>query len=168
MNTTTQKRDQGFTIIEVVLVLAIAALIMLMVFIALPALQRNQRDTQRKNDISRLQSAINNYKSSSRGALPPSTGTNGLGEDGPTGFVQKYVIKDGDAFGDPEGEENYELTNAPASIPEYGDSNASLIYYNRGGNCGDGQTPTISNSTTSRKMILIKPLEAGGIHCVSV
>lgn len=41
----------GFTIIEVVLVLAIAGLIFLMVFVALPALQRNQRDTQRKNDL---------------------------------------------------------------------------------------------------------------------
>ena len=35
----------GFTIIEVVLVLAIAGLIFLMVFIALPVLQRSQRDT---------------------------------------------------------------------------------------------------------------------------
>ena len=40
------KQKQGFTIIEVVLVLAIAALIFLMVFMALPALQRSQRDTQ--------------------------------------------------------------------------------------------------------------------------
>ena len=38
----------GFTIIEVVLVLAIAGLIFLMVFIALPALQRSQRDTERR------------------------------------------------------------------------------------------------------------------------
>ena len=168
MNTTQQKRDQGFTIIEVVLVLAIAALIMLMVFIALPALQRNQRDTQRKNDISRLQSAINNYKSSSRGALPPSTGANGLSNDGAQGFVQKYVIKEGDSFGDPEGEDLYELRNATAAPDEYSSDDASVIYYNRGGSCGDGQTPTFSTSTTSRKMILIKPLEAGGIHCVSV
>ena len=40
-----QIKDRGFTIIEVVLVLAIAALIFLMVFIALPALQASQRDT---------------------------------------------------------------------------------------------------------------------------
>ena len=38
---------KGFTIIEVVLVLAIGGLIFLMVFIALPALQRSQRDAQR-------------------------------------------------------------------------------------------------------------------------
>jgi len=51
---------RGFTIIEVVLVLAIAGLIFLMVFIALPALQRNQRDTQRKNDMGRLSTALTN------------------------------------------------------------------------------------------------------------
>ena len=38
------KNKKGFTIIEVVLVLAIAGLIFLMVFIALPALQRSQRN----------------------------------------------------------------------------------------------------------------------------
>lgn len=173
MNTTTQKRDQGFTIIEVVLVLAIAALIMLMVFIALPALQRNQRDTQRKNDISRLQSAVNNYKSSARGQLPTSgTGANGLTNTGANGFVQKYVVKGGEEFGDPEGDGAYQLTQAPGSIPEYTESgsnaNVDIIYFDRGGNCGDGQTPNIVDSSSSRKMILIKPLEAGGIHCVSV
>ena len=52
---------EGFTIIEVVLVLAIAGLIFLMVFIALPALQRSQRDTRRKNDAGRLKDAIDRY-----------------------------------------------------------------------------------------------------------
>ncbi len=61
---------QGFTIIEVVLVLAIAGLIFLMVFIALPALQRNQRDAQRRQDMSRLKDAIERYKVNNRGQLP--------------------------------------------------------------------------------------------------
>lgn len=39
---------QGFIIIEVVLVLTIAGLVFLMVFLALLALQRSQRDTLRK------------------------------------------------------------------------------------------------------------------------
>lgn len=60
----------GFTIIEVVLVLAIAGLIFLMVFIALPQLQRAQRDTQRKQDISKLQSAITAYQGNNNGRLP--------------------------------------------------------------------------------------------------
>lgn len=49
---------EGFTIIEVVLVLAIAGLIFLMVFVALPALQRSQRDTQRRNDMSRVDTSL--------------------------------------------------------------------------------------------------------------
>lgn len=64
-----KKSAQGFTIIEVVLVLAIAALIFLMVFIALPALQRGQRDAGRKNDVSTVVSALQTYMSNSRGIL---------------------------------------------------------------------------------------------------
>lgn len=66
MNTT---RTKGFTIIEVVLVLAIAGLIFLMVFIALPALQRGQRDTGRKNDVSTVAAAVNSYRANSKGAI---------------------------------------------------------------------------------------------------
>ncbi|MBS7346132.1 MAG: type II secretion system protein, partial [Candidatus Sacchiramonaceae bacterium] len=70
-------RVEGFTIIEVVLVLAIAGLIFLMVFVALPALQRNQRDTQRKNDMARLKTAIESYKANNRGQLPWTYGVQG-------------------------------------------------------------------------------------------
>lgn len=63
-------QTKGFTIIEVVLVLAIAGLIFLMVFIALPALQRNQRDTARKNEASKVLSAITSFQSNNRGSTP--------------------------------------------------------------------------------------------------
>ncbi|MDO4526941.1 MAG: type II secretion system protein [Candidatus Saccharibacteria bacterium] len=63
------KSKRGFTIIEVVLVLAVAGLIFLMVFIALPALQRSQRNTQRRNDYSMLSSAITSYMSSNNGKI---------------------------------------------------------------------------------------------------
>lgn len=68
MNSQT-KQSKGFTIIEVVLVLAIAALIFLMVFIALPALQANQRDTARKNDASTVAAAVQSFVSNERRAL---------------------------------------------------------------------------------------------------
>lgn len=60
----------GFTIIEVVLVLAIAGLIFLMVFIALPALQRAQRDTQRRDDLARVSTALTQYQTNNNGRLP--------------------------------------------------------------------------------------------------
>lgn len=58
---------KGFTIIEVVLVLAIAGLIFLMVFLALPALQRSQRDTERKQDVAMVVTALHNWKAANRG-----------------------------------------------------------------------------------------------------
>ncbi len=60
MNLRNKFKDQtGFTIIEVMIVLAIAAVIMLIVFLAVPALQRNSRNTQRADDAARIASAVN-------------------------------------------------------------------------------------------------------------
>lgn len=70
MNAQTKNNTKGFTIIEVVLVLAIAGLIFLMVFIALPALQRSQRDQARKNDVTTVSSAVTSYTSNNRGNFP--------------------------------------------------------------------------------------------------
>ena len=67
-------KQKGFTIIEVVLVLAIAALIFLMVFIALPALQRSQRDTARKNDVSVVSSAVSSWQGNNRATSAWPTG----------------------------------------------------------------------------------------------
>lgn len=65
-----QKREQGFTIIEVLIVLAIAGLIMLVVFLAIPALQRNSRNNQRQTDVANLLGAVGEYVSNNNGALP--------------------------------------------------------------------------------------------------
>lgn len=65
-----QQKTKGFTIIEVVLVLAIAGLIFLMVFIALPALQRSQRDSARKSEVGTVASAITSYQSNNRNGIP--------------------------------------------------------------------------------------------------
>ena len=67
---------KGFTIIEVVLVLAIAGLIFLMVFLGLPALQRAQRDTQRKQDVAMVVTALHNWKANNRGRGYTSMGNN--------------------------------------------------------------------------------------------
>lgn len=53
-----KKKTEGFTIIEVLIVLAIAGLIMLIVFLAVPQLQRTQRNNARSNDVSRIAAAI--------------------------------------------------------------------------------------------------------------
>lgn len=166
MNLPQKQRDEGFTIIEVVLVLAIAALIMLMVFIALPALQRNQRDTTRKNDISRLQSTVNNYKSSNRGKLPPMTSE----------FISSYMNRDGDEFADPAGED-YTLVNLAGTgnigfvDPRFSDTydtaeDASRIFYRIGAKCNFDTSNVTGGSPSARTVVLIKGLEGGGVQCV--
>lgn len=76
------RREEGFTIIEVLIVLAIAGLIMVIVFLAVPALQRNSRNTQRTNDVSRIAAAVNECTNNSNGNLNNCT---------PPGGVANYI-----------------------------------------------------------------------------
>jgi len=103
-------------------VLAIAGLIFMMVFIALPSLQRSQRDTQRQNDMSKVITALQNYMTNNRGALPSGTlgyvaghtqqtdisgSLSGVTKEW-TYFYDNYLMVDSggvqDIFADPDGE----------------------------------------------------------------
>lgn len=114
------KANRGFTIIEVVLVLAIAGLIFLMVFVAFPALQRSQQDTQRQNDVSRLSTQITNFKTNNTNAIPGASAKNDNATVTITGasidsnakvgtrgtwayFYKNYLLAGGDTFQDPDG-----------------------------------------------------------------
>lgn len=66
----------GFTIIEIVLVMAIAGLLFLMVFIALPALQRSQRDVARKHDVGIVAAAVQSFYAAGNGQLQSEDGFN--------------------------------------------------------------------------------------------
>lgn len=72
-----RKRTEGFTIIEVLIVLAIAGLILLIVFLAVPALQRNSRNTAMKNDVSGILGAITEYSNLNNGAFPTTVAMSG-------------------------------------------------------------------------------------------
>lgn len=80
-------RQSGFTIIEVLIVLAIAGLILLIVFLAVPALQRNSRNTQRRNQVAAYLGAANEFVANNNGNVPTTaanvTTINGLAADGP-------------------------------------------------------------------------------------
>jgi prepilin-type N-terminal cleavage/methylation domain-containing protein len=65
-----KKNNEGFTIIEVMIVLAIAGLIILIVLLAVPALQRNSRNTAIKNDASVVAGAVGEFASNNDGATP--------------------------------------------------------------------------------------------------
>ncbi len=146
-----QNKTKGFTIIEVVLVLAIAGLIFLMVFIALPALQRGQRDTQRKDDLSRVNTQLSNYASNNRGAVPAASAMTGTGS-----FPEKYLGGSGATAGpeyqDPKTGSGYQFTTANDSTA----LTVGQINYQVGRLCGtDGAT----TSGTARQYALRIKLE---------
>ncbi len=151
MNVQQKNNKRGFTIIEVVLVLAIAGLIFLMVFIALPALQRGQRDQQRKNDVSRVQTAIQNYQSNNRNKLPPFD----------AGFISSYLTVGGDSFSDPDGNA-YQFK--AGSNPTTFDTTDSFMYYTIGASCNGDQVTT---GQGSQKVAIQYKLEGGGVACVN-
>ena len=92
------KLYEGFTIIEVVLVLAVAGLIFLMVFLALPDLQRSRRNEQRKRDMGEIAGAIQNYRSANKGRMPESFEN-----------IKPYIRHD---MRDPDGDEyNIDISN---------------------------------------------------------
>lgn len=82
MSNLQKRKEGGFTIIEVLIVLAIAGLIMLIVFLAVPALQRNSRNTQRKNDVSALLSGMAESVNNNSGTLPAAAANLGSGGTG--------------------------------------------------------------------------------------
>lgn len=156
-----QQKEKGFTIIEVVLVLAIAGLIFLMVFIALPALQRSQRDSQRKGDLSRVQTALTSYSSVNRGNVPA---FDTLGS-----FTDNFLKTDGDSFNDPSGNDYAWVkgANPPAEIAATVkfDANSPSIYYTIGAKCGADSAKT--EKAGSRIVAIQMKLEGGGVACVN-
>jgi prepilin-type N-terminal cleavage/methylation domain-containing protein len=64
------KKDSGFTIIEVMIVLAIAGVIMLIVFLAVPTLQRNLRNRKRSADAAIVLSVVAEYYENTHYQVP--------------------------------------------------------------------------------------------------
>ncbi len=64
------KKEKGFTLIEIVLVLAIAGLLLVIVFLAVSGAQKSRRDNQRKNDLSAFAASLELYASNNNGTYP--------------------------------------------------------------------------------------------------
>ncbi|HTB49315.1 MAG TPA: type II secretion system protein [Verrucomicrobiae bacterium] len=62
--------NAGFTIVETLFVLAIAGLILLIVFLALPALERSSRNNQRRQDVSTILEAVSHWELNNSGNIP--------------------------------------------------------------------------------------------------
>jgi prepilin-type N-terminal cleavage/methylation domain-containing protein len=70
MRTKQMKKNHGFTIIEVMIVLAIAALILAIIFLAVPALRRSANNNQRRTDANNILALVSEYAGNEGGALP--------------------------------------------------------------------------------------------------
>lgn len=137
--------NKGFTIIEVVLVLAIAALIFLMIFVALPALQRGQRDTARKNEAGTIASAITTYRSNNSGDLPEAAADLDSYLDDLNQITSVSVVDGTAAYDDPAEDTAVVVTSAK---------------------CAGGST--VVETGTSRQAAVVVFIENGGTYCQSV
>jgi prepilin-type N-terminal cleavage/methylation domain-containing protein len=62
--------DSGFTIVETIIVVAVAGLILLIVLLAIPTLQRNSHNNQRRQDVQAVLAAVSRYKLNNSGSMP--------------------------------------------------------------------------------------------------
>ena len=142
-----QRKESGFTIIEVLIVLAIAGLILLVVLLAVPALQRNGRNTTVKNDASAIAGGISDFESNNSGATPTGgTLTNGTLalktasiSNGATAKVQGSTKVNGVGSGT--------VTFATTTVPTTTSASAGALYVDSGESCQqtNGTAPTKSS-----------------------
>lgn len=166
---------KGFTIIEVSLVLAIAGLIFLMIFIALPALQRQQRDTARKEDITALISAVKKYQTNNRGALPNDNNASTRWSK----FVGDYLSS---GFEDPSTGDEYTLVVEPCNgngkdqdcapndnwqmvLTDSFQDNIGNMYVITQAKCVGDESKGVVSTSNTRKIAVLYRLEGGGIYC---
>lgn len=178
----------GFTIIEVVLVLAIAGLIFLMVFLALPALQRSQRDSERQRLLGNATAQVQKYQQNNNGRLP-ADGSTPAQEDGDeikldegwpcnnssttsnsaVCFIRNYMngaTNEYNEWIDPSGY-SYGLnimTLSSGGTQQLGNSdfNAHMVYLIKHARC-DGEQAVYS--ANSRDFVIMYKLEGAGTYC---
>ena len=76
--------NAGFTIIEMLIVLAIAGLILMIVFLAIPSLERNSRNNQRVEDVQTILGAVSHWELNNSGNVPNTPADN---------FLQNYTSR---------------------------------------------------------------------------
>lgn len=133
------KKQKGFTIIEVLIVLAIAGLILLVVFLAVPALQRNARNQRRTNDVANLLGGMSEYVNNNNGSAPANATT--LGTAGAT------TATIGAASG---------VNQTTVNLGYYDPSNVSI-----------GSTAATTNPNDAEKVIIVKGGKCSGGDSVS-
>lgn len=90
--------EKGFTLVEIVIVLAIAGLIMVIVFVGVQGAQRARRDAVRKNDNARIAALLEQFRSNSTAAAYPTEAEFDNGGAFNTGYIDVDATFNGYTF----------------------------------------------------------------------
>ena len=157
-----RKDNKGFTIIEVLIVLAIAGLIMLIVFLAVPALQRNQRNNARNTEASRISAAVTECLANRNGQITSCDAQADLPNMGITRNAGPPVTLTGYQQITDITFNNMANGDAPAAIP----TSLSVVNVDFGVKCAaDAATVTTTNAT-ARDFVVVWRNEADIPRCV--
>lgn len=150
MGTKLKTNQKGFTIIEVTIVLAIAAVIMVIVFAAVPALNRSSRNNQRRSDASHFASLVSEATTNAGGTAPASITTTG------ETFLQLSTISNTNGAG-----------KAATAIP--GNSTTTL-YYVYSATCTTGNTQYIGAAASQAAVMFNVEGTNGSVspQCIAV
>lgn len=169
-----RKLQEGFTIIEVMIVLAIAGLILVVVLIAIPQLQRNQRNENRRSVMARVVTEINSYAGNNNGKIPGSVAADI--DDDLESIEDRYLgCTPGDPptdcdvnVEDPSTDVAMDLqagSDAAGTVPALDDSTGAdlgILYYQTDLVC-DGEE--LANGE-ARNFVVYTVLEGGAIYCL--
>ena len=156
------KKFRGFTIIEVTLVLAVAGLIFLMVFVALPGLRASQRDAERRENVAIFLESVKKYQNNNRGALP--TNWHSFKNDyfknksDPSGENYNLVVVNCGSNADTECNGSGDITNIYKSSWPNG---YKLVVIKQATCRGDRAVGT----KNPRKIAVLNRLEGAGVFC---
>jgi prepilin-type N-terminal cleavage/methylation domain-containing protein len=157
-----KRKSEGFTIIEVMIVLAIAGLILLIVFLAVPALQRNAHNTSIKNDVAGLLGGVNEYANNNNG-IPPATFSSPAVNQIDAGAAGSNVATVKLGYIDGTTGVTLAITAAPAGAIVNGQTPATVHLYSKATCNGNGKDGV--GGGTARNVIALYGLEGGAKIC---
>jgi len=140
-------KAKGFTIVEVLFVLAIGGLILTMVFLAIPAINRWNNNSKRKADVSAILQAVSDYRLQNMGGYPQDKT---IGDLGLTSKLTVYSM--------------ISIISADTSnMPKYINDTTGVKIYNSA-RCSNSANPTTSTPLTvsgSRDIVALYALDFG-------
>ena len=147
------RAKEGFTIIEVIIVLVIGAVIMLAVFLVVPQLQRTQRNSRQQDNARRILTAIQQYASNNNNTFPTAA----------------QLLTQTGTITNPVG--NADLTATNITVGTAGSTTASaptpgnLVIFS-GASCST--TPGITTTTTNAYAVIVGTEPSGAVVCVDI